>query len=163
MKNIGIAMVAAICGVLSAGVAQANGITLCFTGAVNNVALLGQLNGVENGVVIRDVSGKVQFAANNYYGASDKPSTFWTQGLPTSITLPGGCSTFYFMNKTTSPNGQTPWACNAPAASAGAIDNTGVQVHVVSGNMSGGMTSGAVLIPGAPNAAPVIVQGCPVS
>lgn len=128
---------------LSAPVQAAN-VTLCFDQAVANVALVSMLDGIENAIVIMDADGKELVKADNYFG--NGAGTYWTSKLPQTYSLPSGCSTFYFMTKTTEPQGNAPWLCNSPVVSPGNPTN-------VVGSVGGGtsVVSGAVIIPATPS------------
>lgn len=155
------AVFAAACALLSTGATKADGLKVCFGDSVNNVALLSFIGGVENAIVIvPEGSGNQSIKANTYYGEAVVGS-YWTSKLPGTVTLPSGCSVVYFMTKTTSPAGATPWACNTPVIGQGSTDAKGVVNHVVSGSVGASVTSGALVIPGAPNSAPTTVTGCP--
>lgn len=125
------------------GVAQAANVTVCFEKAMNEVALVSGLTGVESGVVINDASGNALVKANNYF--NNGAGSYWTSGLPQTITLPAGCSTFYFMMKTKPLDGKAGWICNAPVASPG-------ELTVIYGSVGKTSTPSALaIVPGTPN------------
>ncbi|WP_207458761.1 hypothetical protein [Azospirillum sp. SYSU D00513] len=138
------AVAGAAMSVMSTG-AQAANVTLCFANAVPNVALGSSVEGVENAIVITDTNGNPLFKADNYYG--NGAGGYWASTLPTTVTLPAGCSVFYFMTKSAPPNASNSWMCNNPNAALG------TNVTTVTGSLAA-LQTGYVIIPATPNAAP---------
>jgi hypothetical protein len=141
--------------------AKADGITLCFASAVNNVSIIPTIGFVESAVVINNASGTPILKADSQYGSSSTVGSYWTSAYPANITLPTGCSTIYFMVKNTPPSTGTQWMCAQPAIGNGPTNAAGTAFATVVGSIGGGAQSGVMQIPAIPNAAPATVSGCP--
>lgn len=152
--NPTLAVSAAGLAIALGGTAQAANVTLCFDQAVSNVALVSMLDGVENAIVVMDANGKELVKADNYFG--NGAGSYWTSKLPQTYSLPSGCSTFYFMTKTTGPQGNAPWLCNTPVVSPG--NPTTIVGSVGSGT---NVVSGAVIIPATPSSGKSDSAACP--
>lgn len=147
----------AFCALLVAAIAAPNaaharaGVTACLSAKTDDITIVDQVIGAENGVVIiGNEAGKAKpndtpvFAGDNYFGHG--AGAYWKSALPATLSLPQGCYTFFFMTKTAVPGG-TQWLCNHVNIGNGGIGANGAKTTTLSGQLGAGATSGFILVP----------------
>lgn len=157
--------------VLAAALASANpalaqpaagdGLSVCLPTVVNHVTLSPLVSHLETAIIVTDESGAPLIKAGVRYGEPGAEQ-YLTSALPSSVTLPAGCSTIFVAMRPRTPDNNAPWACARSILATGPISSAGVLSSVVNSTLGGGVFLATIVIPSPPSAGPKLMGVCPL-